>query len=140
MACLPAETCRTGATGRRLQRRGRGAWRRLRRRSFWKSTGTDSAESLEEGAIATSVLLRGYEDSNQSEFVEHEEGSANEEESGDGVVPAQVLAEVEGDEDAEDDERDDFLDHFELHRQKRPCADAVGRDLEAVLEEGNATN
>ena len=40
-AFLPAATCRTGATGRRLPRLGRGAWRRLRRRSSSKSTGID---------------------------------------------------------------------------------------------------
>ena len=43
-----------------------------------------------------------------SEFVksirmEDEEGCADEEDPGGGVIPAQMLAEVEGDEDAEDD-------------------------------------
>ena len=36
-------------------------------------------------------------------IVEGEEGRADQEEPGDGVVPAQMLAEVEGDEDGEDD-------------------------------------
>src|ERR1039458_2390098 len=38
---MPAATCRIGATGRRLRRPGRGAWRRWRRRSFWTSRGID---------------------------------------------------------------------------------------------------
>jgi hypothetical protein len=40
--------------------------------------------------------------------------------SGGGVVPAQMLAEVEGDEDAEDHQRDDLLDHLELDGRKAP--------------------
>jgi len=69
--------------------------------------------------------------------VKGEEDRADEEARGDGVIPAQMLAEVEGDEDAEDDQGDDFLNDFELHGREAVCADAVGRDLEAVLEEGN---
>ena len=66
-----------------------------------------------------------------------EEDRTDEEEAGDGVIPAQVFAEVIGDEDAEDEQRDDFLNDFELDRREAVCADAIGRDLEAVLEEGN---
>jgi len=54
------------------------------------------------------------------------------------VVPAQVLAEIERDEDTEDDERNDFLNYLELHGGEAVCADAIGRDLEAVFEQGNA--
>ena len=53
------------------------------------------------------------------------------------MIPAQVLAEVEGDEDAEDDQGDDFLNDFELDGRKAVCAEAIGGDLEAVLKEGN---
>ncbi len=66
-----------------------------------------------------------------------EEDRADEEEAGDGVIPAQVLAEVKGDEDAEDDQGDDFLNDFELDGREAVCAYAVGRDLEAILKEGN---
>ena len=53
------------------------------------------------------------------------------------MIPAQVLAEVEGDEDAEDDQGDDFLNDFELDGRKAVCAEAIGRDLEAVFKESN---
>lgn len=74
---------------------------------------------------------------NNLELVKGEEDCADEEEAGDGVVPAQVFAEVEGNEDAEDDQGDDFLNHLQLHGGETGGADAVGRDLEAVLEEGD---
>jgi len=69
--------------------------------------------------------------------MEGEEDCADEEARGDGVVPAQVLAEIEGDEDAEDDERNHFLNDLELHGGEAVCADAIGRDLEAVFKQGN---
>ena len=69
--------------------------------------------------------------------MEGEEDRADEEACRDGVVPAQVLAEIEGDEDAEDDERNHFLNDLELHGGEAVCAKAIGRDLEAVLKEGN---
>ena len=69
--------------------------------------------------------------------MEGEEDRADEEARGDGVVPAQVLAEVEGDEDAEDDERNHFLNDLELHGGEAVCADAIGWDLEAVFKQGN---
>ena len=53
------------------------------------------------------------------------------------MIPAQMLAEVEGDEDAEDDQGDDFLNHLELDGGEAVGAKAIGRDLEAVLKEGN---
>jgi len=55
-----------------------------------------------------------------------------------GMIPAEMLAEVEGDEDAEDHEGDDLLDHFELNGAEAAGADAVGRHLEAVLKKCNA--
>jgi len=67
-----------------------------------------------------------------------EENRSYEEECGNGVVPAQMLAEVEGDKDSENYQRDDFLDHLQLHGAETVSAEAVGRHLEAVLEEGNA--
>jgi hypothetical protein len=67
-----------------------------------------------------------------------EENRSYEEECGDGVVPAELLAEVEGDKDAENYQRDDFLDHLQLYGAEAISANAVGRHLEAVLEEGNA--
>ena len=69
--------------------------------------------------------------------MEGEEDCADEEARGDGVVPAQVLAEIEGDEDAEDDERNHFLNDLELHGGEAVCADAIGWDLEAVFKQGN---
>jgi hypothetical protein len=69
--------------------------------------------------------------------VKREEDRADEEEAGDGVIPAQVFAEIKGDEDAEDDQGDDFLNDFELDGREAVSADAVGRDLEAVLKESN---
>jgi len=47
--CLRAATCRTGATGRRLRPRDRDAWLRLRRRSIWKSAGTEKQGSVVSG-------------------------------------------------------------------------------------------
>jgi len=70
--------------------------------------------------------------------VEDEEGRGHQAHSCCGVVPAQMLAEVEGDEDAEDHQRDDLLDHLELDGRKAGGSPAVGRHLEAILEEGDA--
>jgi len=54
------------------------------------------------------------------------------------MIPAQMLAKVEGHEDAEDRQRDNLLDHLELDRREVGCADAVGRYLKAVLEQCDA--
>ena len=70
--------------------------------------------------------------------MEHEEGSADEAAKGHCVVPVQSFAEVVDGEDSEDTEGDDLLDDFELGGRKGGRADAVGRDLQAVLEEGDA--
>ena len=48
-ACLRAAMCRTGVTGRRLPRPARDAWRRLRWRSTWKSTGTKKHGTRDRG-------------------------------------------------------------------------------------------
>jgi hypothetical protein len=52
--------------------------------------------------------------------VEGEEDSANEKRSRYGVVPAQVLAEVEGDEDAKDNEREKDSRRI-VWQRKREC-------------------
>ena len=67
--------------------------------------------------------------------MEGEEDGADEEACGDGVIPAQMLAEIEGGEDSEDDEGDDFLNDFELDGREAGSADAVGGDLEAVFKQ-----
>src|SRR5215469_15977834 len=69
--------------------------------------------------------------------MEGEEDGAHEKRRRNGVVPAQVLAEVEGDEDAEDNERDDFLDDLELDGAELIGSDAIGRNPKAVLKEGD---
>ena len=71
-------------------------------------------------------------------MVKCEEDGADQEERGHGMVPAQVLAEVPGDEHAEDHQRNDFLDDLELDGIELNSADAVGRHLKAVLEESDA--
>ncbi len=69
--------------------------------------------------------------------MEHEEGSGDEAAEGYGVVPVEPFAEVVDGEDAEDAEGDDLLDDLELGGREGGGADAVGGDLEAVLEEGD---
>lgn len=59
------------------------------------------------------------------------------------VVPVQRFAlEEQGGEDGEDDERHYLLDDFELHQREGAAvageADAVGRNLAGILEEGDA--
>src|SRR5271157_4730020 len=53
------------------------------------------------------------------------------------MIPAQMLAEVVCDEDGEDHQRDHFLNHFKLDRTEPGGPDAVGGNLEAILEEGD---
>src|SRR5579859_5078048 len=69
--------------------------------------------------------------------MERKEDSADEEARGDSVIPAQMLAEIESNEDSEDNQRDHFLNDFELHGRESVCADAVGRDLEAIFKQSN---
>ena len=59
------------------------------------------------------------------------------------MVPLDRLSlEQEGDDDGEDGQGDHLLDDFQLHQVERTAvaqeADPVGRDGEAVLEEGDA--
>ena len=54
------------------------------------------------------------------------------------MVPAQVRAEIESGKYAEDRDGDDLLNHFELHGREATVAEAVGGNLETVLEEGDA--
>jgi PLP dependent protein len=70
--------------------------------------------------------------------MKHEEACRDQADSRGGVVPAQMFAEVEEGEDGEDDERNDLLDDLELDGREAVGADAVGRHLEAVFEEGDA--
>ena len=79
----------------------------------------------------------GFPTGARLEFVEHEEGSGDEAAEGYGVVPAEVVAEVVDGEDSEDGEGDDLLDDLELVGGEGAGTDAVSRDLEAVLEEGD---
>ena len=73
----------------------------------------------------------------QLELVEHEERSGDEAAEGYAMVPAQVISEVVDGEDSEDGEGDDLLDDLELVGREGAGADAIGGDLEAVLEEGD---
>jgi hypothetical protein len=70
-----------------------------------------------------------------SKLVEHEECSHDQAGEGYGVVPVELLSEVEDAEDAEDAERDDFLHDLELVGCECFRADAVGRHLQAVFKE-----
>lgn len=59
------------------------------------------------------------------------------------VVPVQCFAtEEHGGEHGEDNERDDLLDDLQLHQREGAAvarkADAVGRYLAGILEQGNA--
>ena len=69
--------------------------------------------------------------------MKREEGRGDQKSSGDGVIPAQVRAEIEGGEDTEDGERDDFLNHLELDGGEAAVADAVCGNLKAILKEGD---
>ena len=70
--------------------------------------------------------------------MEHEEGSSDEAAEGYGVVPVELFAEVIDGEDSEDAQGDDLLDDFKLGGREGGGTDAVGGDLQAVLEEGDA--
>ena len=70
--------------------------------------------------------------------MEHEEGSTDEAAEGYGVVPVEPFAEVVDGEDTEDSEGDDLLDDLELGWRESAGTDAVGGDLQAILEEGDA--
>ena len=72
------------------------------------------------------------------ELVKCEERGGDEEASGDGVIPAQVRTEIEGCEDTEDGDSDDLLNYLELHGREAAVTQAVGGNLEAVLEKGDA--
>ena len=54
------------------------------------------------------------------------------------IVPAQLLLQVKHGKDGEDAEGDYFLNGLELRGGELIGADAVGRDLEAVFEKGDA--
>ena len=69
---------------------------------------------------------------------EHEERTSDDEGEADGVVPGDALAEIHGGKNAENREGDDFLNGFQLGGGEVAEADAVGRNLKAVFEEGYA--
>ena len=76
-------------------------------------------------------------------FQEGEEDGEDDAEEGDDVVPVDGLSlEDEGDDDGEDGQGDDLLDDLELDEVEGTAVlgitYAVGRDREAVLEEGDA--
>ena len=54
------------------------------------------------------------------------------------MVPVQSFAEVVDGEDSEDSQGDDLLNDFKLGGREGSGTDAVGRNLQAVLEEGDA--
>ena len=54
------------------------------------------------------------------------------------MVPGDALAEIHGGKNAENREGDDFLNGFQLGGGEVAEADAVGRNLKAVFEEGYA--
>ena len=85
-------------------------------------------------------LIVGYfaERSSDSELVEDEEGRPHQAARRRRGGPVQMLAKVEGGKDAEDGQGDDLLDHFELVGREAARAPAVGRNLQALLEEGDA--
>ena len=70
--------------------------------------------------------------------LEDEERTGDDEGEADGVVPGDAFAEVHGGEDAEDSEGDDLLYGLQFCGGEVAEADAVGRDLQAVFEEGYA--
>jgi len=69
-------------------------------------------------------------------FEDHRDGGDDQGEAGE-VIPTQRLFQVEHGERGEDGESNYFLDGLELGGRKLVRADAVGRDLEAVFEEGD---
>jgi hypothetical protein len=73
-----------------------------------------------------------------SPFMEDEEGSEDEAECAYTVIPFEFFAQIDDGENREDTEGDNFLDGFELGGVEFIGADAVGRNLEAVFEEGHA--
>jgi len=70
--------------------------------------------------------------------VKHKESSGHQAKPGGSVVPAHVAAEVESGENSKNRKRDNLLDHLELDRREAAVSKAVGRDLEAIFEEGDA--
>lgn len=69
-------------------------------------------------------------------FKDHRDGYDDQRETGD-VIPAHWLLQVQHGEHSEDRQRDHLLDRFQLRGGEFVRADAVCRNLEAVLEKGN---
>jgi hypothetical protein len=55
-----------------------------------------------------------------------------------GIIPAEFFAEIGDGKDGENGERDDFLNRFELSGAELVRADAIGGNLKAVFEKGDA--
>jgi hypothetical protein len=71
-------------------------------------------------------------------LLENEERGQHDEEKSHRVVPLDIVPQIENGENREDHQRDDFLDGFQLRRIETVAADAVSRDLKAILKKSDA--
>ena len=71
-------------------------------------------------------------------FLENDVGGQHDEGETQDVVPAQGLVQIEDGEEREDRQGDDLLDGLQFRRVEVAVTDAVGRDLQHVLEKGDA--
>jgi hypothetical protein len=72
-------------------------------------------------------------DLNLLEHENKEDGSHHHQEA-DNVIPFQIFTQIKHREKAEDDQSNDFLHDLELSGAELLRPDAIGRDLEAILE------
>jgi hypothetical protein len=70
--------------------------------------------------------------------VEDKEGSQSDAGEAEAVVPFEGIAKIGDGKNGKDRESDDFLNGFELGAGEFVRPDAIGRNLEAVFEEGDA--
>jgi hypothetical protein len=75
------------------------------------------------------------QDGGRGSRAEREVDGSHHQPVGDEGVPLRPLVEEQVGDDGEDGERDTFLDDFKLRHREAAGAEAVGRDLEDVLEE-----
>jgi hypothetical protein len=71
-------------------------------------------------------------------FLKDEKHRANHHKKTHYIVPLEVFLEIKDGKDTEDGKRDDFLNRFKLGGGKGVRADAIGGDLKAVFDKGNA--
>lgn len=71
-------------------------------------------------------------------LLKYEEYRKNNERKANQIVPAKLFFQIENRESAEDNQGDYFLDGFKLIGIEDAMADAVGGNLETILEKGNA--